>query len=153
MFGLTKREQRWKAEQQAAESLIGLIGSLGKAAAEVRVAEAQADARELERLRVENATLRGLVARYRDETPIGHQPHMIAHLADDALGRGRSEAKMSEANEPDFAAVRRSGVLLDIDSRLMRRREEVEAALQAGDMKKLREIVLSEGLDWLEPSL
>jgi hypothetical protein len=28
-----------------------------------------------------------LVARYRDETPLGHQPHMIAHEADSALGR------------------------------------------------------------------
>jgi len=28
-----------------------------------------------------------LLARYRDETPICHQPHMIAHQADAALGR------------------------------------------------------------------
>ena len=32
--------------------------------------------------------LRTLLARYRDETPLGHQPHMIAHEADAALGRG-----------------------------------------------------------------
>jgi hypothetical protein len=31
--------------------------------------------------------LEALLARYRDETPIGHQPHMIAHQADEALGR------------------------------------------------------------------
>lgn len=31
--------------------------------------------------------LRNLVRRYRDETPLGHQPHMIAHKADAALGR------------------------------------------------------------------
>jgi hypothetical protein len=31
--------------------------------------------------------LRKLLARYRDETPLGHQPHMIAHQADEALGR------------------------------------------------------------------
>ena len=31
--------------------------------------------------------LRALLARYRDETPLGHQPHMIAQLADEALGR------------------------------------------------------------------
>ena len=31
--------------------------------------------------------LRALLARYRDETPLGHQPHMIAHQADEALGR------------------------------------------------------------------
>ena len=32
--------------------------------------------------------LRILLARYRDETPLGHQPYMIAHLVDNALGRG-----------------------------------------------------------------
>ena len=31
--------------------------------------------------------LRMLLARYRDETPLGHQPHMIAHLVDNAMGR------------------------------------------------------------------
>lgn len=31
--------------------------------------------------------LRRLLERYRDETPIGHQPHMVAHQADEALGR------------------------------------------------------------------
>ena len=42
----------------------------------------------LDRLRTENAELRRLLARYRDETPLGHQPHMIAHQVDEALGRG-----------------------------------------------------------------
>lgn len=28
-----------------------------------------------------------LLARYRDEVPLGHQPHMIAHLVDAELGR------------------------------------------------------------------
>jgi cell shape-determining protein MreC len=57
MFGLTKREQRWKAEQQAAEALLGfgavVIGEL----AAIKVAEAKADANELKRLRLENAEL------------------------------------------------------------------------------------------------
>jgi cell division protein FtsB len=88
MFGLTKREQRWKAEQQAGEVLASLIGTVVKATAEVRVAEANADASELERLRAENGELRRLLARYRDETPLGNQPHMIAEQADGALGRG-----------------------------------------------------------------
>jgi uncharacterized membrane protein YccC len=39
------------------------------------------------RLEAEAAELRKLLARYRDETPLGHQPHMIAHQADEALGR------------------------------------------------------------------
>lgn len=42
----------------------------------------------LDRLRTENAELRRLLARYRDETPLGHQPHMIAHQVDEAL-RGK----------------------------------------------------------------
>lgn len=40
MFGLTKREQRWKAEQQAAELLVGLAQVIVRAAADVRIAEA-----------------------------------------------------------------------------------------------------------------
>lgn len=55
MFGLTKREQRWKAEQQAAELLLAFAQSTVRAAADVRIAEANA---ELERLRKENAKLR-----------------------------------------------------------------------------------------------
>lgn len=38
-------------------------------------------------LRAENARLRALLLRYRNETPLGHQPHMIAHEADAALER------------------------------------------------------------------
>lgn len=88
MFGLTKREQQWKAEQRAAEVLATLAGIVLRAAADVRVAEAKTDAEELARLRAENGELRRLLTRYRDETPLGHQPHMIAHQADEALGRG-----------------------------------------------------------------
>lgn len=87
MFGLTKREQRWKAEQHAAEVLAGLAAVAIRGAADARIAEAQVDASELARLRAENAELRRLLARYRDETPLGNQPHMIAHQADGALGR------------------------------------------------------------------
>ena len=38
-------------------------------------------------LRTEVLRLKALLARYRDETPLGHQPHMIAHQVDEALGR------------------------------------------------------------------
>ena len=44
-------------------------------------------ARLVHRKQAEIDRLRSLLARYRDETPIGHQPHMIAHLVDEALGR------------------------------------------------------------------
>lgn len=53
--------------------------------AEAYAAAREAAARQAERETV--AELRRLLARYRDETPLGHQPHMIAHLADKALGR------------------------------------------------------------------
>ena len=86
MFGLTKREQRWKAEQKLAEVLADLACVTISAAADVRIEEAKAEFDELQRLRVENAELRRLVARYLDETPLGHQPHMIAHQAEAALG-------------------------------------------------------------------
>jgi hypothetical protein len=55
MFGLTKREQRWKAEQQAAELIVGLAQAAVRAAADVRIAELNAEA---ERLRKENAEIR-----------------------------------------------------------------------------------------------
>lgn len=51
MFGLTKREQRWKAEQQAVEVLAALAGTALRAEADIRVAEANTDAAELDRLR------------------------------------------------------------------------------------------------------
>jgi hypothetical protein len=85
MFGLTKREQRWKAEQQAAELMAGLACVAVRAAAEVKVAEAQTDASELARLRAACLELKLLLKRYRDETPLGHQPHMIAHQVDKVL--------------------------------------------------------------------
>ena len=53
MFGLTKRGQRWKADQQAAE----LIAVLTKTALQ----EAKTDADELARLRAENTELRRLL--------------------------------------------------------------------------------------------
>jgi hypothetical protein len=63
MFGLTRREQRWKAEQKAAETLIPLIAATVQAAAEIRVAEANTDAAELERLRAEVARLTAALKR------------------------------------------------------------------------------------------
>ena len=36
-------------------------------------------------LRAEREALRVLLARYRNEVPVGHQPHMIAHEVDAAL--------------------------------------------------------------------
>ena len=61
MFGLTRREQQWKAEQQTAELLVELIATIVKSAAKIReaeaIAQAQADALEVERLRLKVAEL------------------------------------------------------------------------------------------------
>lgn len=67
MFGLTRREQRWKAEQKAAEALIPLISATVRAAAEIRVAEANTEAAELERLRAEVARLTAALKRANDQ--------------------------------------------------------------------------------------
>ena len=66
MFGLTKREQRWKAEQKAAELLVDLARTVIRARTEVEIAEAHTDAAELKRLRSENEKLRVAVAGSRD---------------------------------------------------------------------------------------
>lgn len=70
MFGWTKREQRWKAEQEAAELIAGLAAVAVRANADVRMAEAMADAAELRRLRAENAKLRALLS----DTPLSPRP-------------------------------------------------------------------------------
>jgi len=44
------------------------------------------DARIAE-LEAQRDELLQLVIRYRNETPLGHQPHMIAHVADEAIAR------------------------------------------------------------------
>ena len=48
MFGLSRREQRWKAEQRAAETLCGLVASVVASAAAVRAIEIRNDADRLE---------------------------------------------------------------------------------------------------------
>ena len=59
MFGLTKREQRWKAEQQAAELLVGVAVAAINAKARIAEAEALAgNSAELAALRKEVAELR-----------------------------------------------------------------------------------------------
>lgn len=58
MFGLTQREQRWAAEQRAAELLVDVACAAIKASADIQVAEAQSDASELKALRAENKRLK-----------------------------------------------------------------------------------------------
>jgi hypothetical protein len=57
---------------------------------------------EIERLRADNTRLRkdlleatALVTRYRKETPLGNQPHMIAHVADDFIARSSTAMEAS----------------------------------------------------------
>ena len=65
MFGLTKREQRWKADQEAATLIVALVSTVIKARAEMDVAatnaKAIADTLELEQLRAENLRLQTLL--------------------------------------------------------------------------------------------
>jgi hypothetical protein len=46
-------------------------------------------AARLKELETEVERLRALLTRYRNETPLGHQPHMIAHEVDAALKEGQ----------------------------------------------------------------
>ena len=55
MFGFTQREQRWKAEQKAAEVFVRLAEAAVRAEADARVAEAQANAAETAALRALNS--------------------------------------------------------------------------------------------------
>lgn len=69
MFGLTKREQRWKAEQQAAEVLAAFAAVALRAAADARIAEAKTDAKELETIRAAyNELLFAVGSKYPGET-------------------------------------------------------------------------------------
>lgn len=45
------------------------------------------------KLEAKNERLHILLARYRDEVPLGHQPHMVAHLVDAELGDNWWDAK------------------------------------------------------------
>ena len=61
-----------------------MSGSTGHAASEFEIGRLQ---KQCATYRAEIERLRALLARYRDETPLGHQPHMIAAEVDAALGR------------------------------------------------------------------
>lgn len=61
MFGLTRREQRWKAEQKAAELLVNFATNVVQARAQADIAKATIDRQELERLRSEVNRLTAIV--------------------------------------------------------------------------------------------
>ena len=50
-------------------------------------------ANELRRLHEVNVELLSLVKRYRTETPLGHQPHMISLAADEAIAKATGETE------------------------------------------------------------
>ena len=58
MFGLTKREQRWKADQQVAELLVSVGIAAIQAKKEIAIAEMQAN---------NNAELRAEIASLREQ--------------------------------------------------------------------------------------
>ncbi len=62
MFGLTKREQRWKAEQQAAEAILGFVSKIAELRTEVVKTEIENDkTEELNVLREQNKMLSELL--------------------------------------------------------------------------------------------
>lgn len=77
MFGLTRREQRWKAEEKASELLVHFATKVVQSRAQVDIAKATVDRQELERLRSEVNRLTAIVdarslhhnATPKDETP------------------------------------------------------------------------------------
>jgi hypothetical protein len=69
MFGLTKREQRWKAEQQAAELFLGSASTILKYASDVQVAKSRIEADELHRVRaLYDELIYAVASRYSGET-------------------------------------------------------------------------------------
>lgn len=66
MFGLTRREQRWKAEQKAAELILAALPKTLNAIAEIKKATAASE--ELAALQLEVAELRKKLAQ-------GDKPH------------------------------------------------------------------------------
>jgi hypothetical protein len=101
MFGLTKREQRWKAEQQAAELLVGFAATAVRAATDVRIAEAHA---ELEKLRKENAELRASLAGVGATSPLLEKDSLGMHVvqlaaeADEIAALRRELARLTGAD-------------------------------------------------------
>ena len=99
MFGLTRREQRWKAEQKAAETLIPLIAATVQAAAEIRVAEANTDAEELERLRNEVKRLQTIEAAARNLVKVKGRYHT------EQAFKALAELLVNTADEPRRSAA------------------------------------------------
>ncbi len=66
MFGLSKREQRWRAEKEAGMVLAALCSEAIRANAEIRIAEAEA---ETARLRAGMARLQSAAASIGLEVP------------------------------------------------------------------------------------
>jgi hypothetical protein len=98
MFGLTKREQRWKAEQQAAELIVGFAQSTVRAAADVRVAESHA---ELETFRASHKTIQEHGFRNAGELLASYK-----HLAQqENAARRRIDELVAELTRRDAAGV------------------------------------------------
>ena len=71
--------ERWFFSSKYSQVVIPSKGDTQRAwdAWQAATAEAEAD----------RAALLALLKRYRNETPLGHQPHMIAHVVDEAIAR------------------------------------------------------------------
>ena len=98
MFGLSRREQYWAGEQRAAELLTEITCAALKAQAEIQVAEAQADAAELERLREKyNELIFAVGMKYPGETR--HETAMRY------IKKAEEPAATAQAKTPDNAEL------------------------------------------------
>ena len=62
-------------------------------AARIYLREKGALLKDLHEVTKQRDELMALLIRYRNETPIGHQPHMIVHLADEAIASVKEQVK------------------------------------------------------------
>jgi hypothetical protein len=73
MFGLTRREQYWKAQERAAEIAAGLAAVAIKSVADTEIARAKVNAQELESLRAEVAAYRAQESKRDDGSEMSHE--------------------------------------------------------------------------------
>lgn len=78
-----RNEEYWRNRAiEAEKKLFAAVTHFADDATLARIAELE---RENAELRMAAAGARQVLLRYRNETPIGRQPHMIAHVADKAI--------------------------------------------------------------------
>jgi hypothetical protein len=109
MFGLSQREQRWAAEQKAAELLVTVAVAAMKASADIEVAKAKTDSSELVRLTSENTRVNALADKWNLECDEMREDNkrLTAELAE------RDDAEIEQLTETSLWQAGRISDLLD----------------------------------------